>query len=96
MLQLLAGDVLMFPRGAAHTLRSIGGGDSEDPADNTPAQRHFNGVLTEVTRHGAENPLDMLCGTFVVGGAAACCCAPCRRCCTSAPPSAPTAPGSAR
>ena len=69
MLQLEAGDVLMFPRGAAHTLRSVGGGDNEDPASNSQQQQHFNGVLTEVTRKGTQDPLDMLCGTFVVGGA---------------------------
>jgi AraC family transcriptional regulator, activator of mtrCDE len=68
-LELEAGDVLLFPRGAAHTLRSVGGGgDSEDPAYNSLAARHFNGVLTEVTLHGEGQPLDMLCGTFAVGG----------------------------
>lgn len=67
-LELEAGDVLLFPRGAAHVLRSISGGDSEDPAYNSLAARHFNGVLTEVTLHGEGQPLDMLCGTFAVGG----------------------------
>ncbi len=67
-LELEAGDVLLFPRGAAHILRSIGGGDSEGPAFNSLPARHFNGVLTEVTLRGEGQPLDMLCGTFAVGG----------------------------
>ena len=67
-LELEAGDVLLFPRGAAHVLRSVGGGDSEDPAYNSLPAQHFNGVLTEVTLHGEGQPLDMLCGNFAVGG----------------------------
>jgi len=67
-LELEAGDVLLFPHGAAHVLRSVVGGDSEDPAYNSLPARHFNGVLTEVTLHGEGQPLDMLCGTFAVGG----------------------------
>ncbi|MDB5973452.1 MAG: Transcriptional regulator, AraC family [Nevskia sp.] len=68
-LELEAGDVLLFPRGAAHILRSVGGDDDgEDPAYNSLAARHFNGVLTEVTLRGEGQPLDMLCGTFAVGG----------------------------
>ncbi len=66
LLELEAGDVLLFPRGAAHTLHSIGGG--ENPAYNKLPARHFNGVLTEVTLRGEGAPLDMLCGTFTVGG----------------------------
>ena len=65
-LELEAGDVLLFPRGAAHLLRSVG--DSEDPAFNNLPLRHFNGVLTEVTLRGEGQPLDMLSGTFAVGG----------------------------
>lgn len=65
-LELEAGDALLLPRGAAHTLHSPGG---DGPAANTSAQRRFNGVLTELTLDGEGEVLDMLCGSFFVGGA---------------------------
>jgi AraC family transcriptional activator of mtrCDE len=34
------------------------------------ASRHFHGVVTEVTVPGAAAPLDILCGTFVLGSSA--------------------------
>ena len=64
-LRVAAGDVLLFPHGAAHTLSGLHGGKSR-PAES----RHFNGVVTEVTVPGAAAPLDILCGTFVLGSAA--------------------------
>ncbi|EHP44284.1 putative AraC-type DNA-binding transcriptional regulator [Cupriavidus basilensis OR16] len=66
-ISLRAGDVLLFPHGSAHTLRSLpddaGGADARTPAQAT----RFNGLLTEVTIPGDTHPLDMLCGTFVLG-----------------------------
>lgn len=67
-LELEAGDVLLLPRGAGHTLRSLGG-DDHAPVANITAQRRFNGVLTEVTLGGEGEVLDMLCGSFFVGSA---------------------------
>jgi AraC family transcriptional regulator, activator of mtrCDE len=66
-MELEAGDVLLFPHGAAHTLRSMQG-DENATRPPTPPVHHFNGVLTEVTRPGDGDPLDMLCGTFVLKG----------------------------
>lgn len=72
-LRVAAGDVLLFPHGAAHTLSGVHGG-SLRPANTRqeagPESRHFNGVVTEVTVPGAAAPLDILCGTFVLGSAA--------------------------
>lgn len=64
-----AGDVLLFPHGAAHSLSSMlsgGPGNRRQSAES----RHFNGVVTEITVPGALAPLDILCGTFVLGNAA--------------------------
>ncbi|GJG95481.1 AraC family transcriptional regulator [Cupriavidus pauculus] len=63
--RVAAGDVLLFPHGAAHTLSGVHGGKTR-PAES----RHFNGVVTEVTVPGAAEPLDILCGTFVLGSSA--------------------------
>jgi AraC family transcriptional activator of mtrCDE len=64
-LQVGAGDVLLFPHGAAHTLHGVQGGRRRPPE-----ARHFNGVVTEVSVPGAATPLDILCGTFVLGSSA--------------------------
>lgn len=68
-LRVAAGDVLLFPHGAAHTLSRVHGGTTRQ-ADSGPESRHFNGVVTEVTVPGAAEPLDILCGTFVLGSSA--------------------------
>lgn len=60
-----AGDVLLFPHGSAHTLRSSGLPDDASPMP--VPQTRFNGLLTELTIPGDAHPLDMLCGTFVLG-----------------------------
>ncbi|MDF3887153.1 AraC family transcriptional regulator [Cupriavidus basilensis] len=62
-----AGDVLLFPHGTAHTLRSLPDGAAPAGADMPAHRARFNGLLTEVTVPGDERPLDMLCGTFVLG-----------------------------
>ncbi|MGO4156181.1 cupin domain-containing protein [Cupriavidus sp. YAF13] len=65
-ISLDTGDVLLFPHGSAHTLRSLPEGT--EGAAGAPAQTtRFNGLLTEVTMPGDTHPLDMLCGTFVLG-----------------------------
>jgi AraC family transcriptional activator of mtrCDE len=64
-LRVSTGDVLLFPHGAAHTLQGARGGPRR-----APESRQFNGVVTEVTVPGAEAPLDILCGTFVLGSSA--------------------------
>jgi AraC family transcriptional activator of mtrCDE len=65
MLRVGAGDVLLFPHGAAHTLQRAHSGRRR-----VPESRQFNGVVTEVTVPGAGAPLDILCGTFVLGSSA--------------------------
>jgi len=65
LLPVSAGDVLLFPHGAAHALVGVQRGPS-----TLRESRHFNGVVTEVTLPGAAAPLDILCGTFVLGSAA--------------------------
>ncbi len=65
--ELRAGDVILFPHGAAHRIRSIGGGDSPPSIALPPTTRRFNGLLTEITRPGPGEPLEMLCGTFALG-----------------------------
>ncbi|SDP39393.1 AraC family transcriptional regulator, activator of mtrCDE [Ralstonia sp. 25mfcol4.1] len=69
-LRVGAGDVLLFPHGAAHTLSGVHGGTTRQGAASGPESRHFNGVVTEVTVPGAAEPLDILCGTFVLGSSA--------------------------
>ena len=64
-LRATAGDVLLFPHGAAHTLMGLQAGSR-----TVAPSRHFNGVVTEVTVPGAAAPLDILCGTFVLGSSA--------------------------
>lgn len=64
-LRVSAGDVLLFPHGAAHTLTG-----RHASKRRITESRHFNGVVTEVTVPGAAAPLDILCGTFVLGSAA--------------------------
>jgi AraC family transcriptional activator of mtrCDE len=65
VLPVSAGDVLLFPHGAAHTVVGLKAG-----ARRAVESRHFNGVVTEITVPGAAAPLDILCGTFVLGGSA--------------------------
>jgi AraC family transcriptional activator of mtrCDE len=60
-----AGDVLIFPQGVGHTLESIHLNEN-DTAPDDQGQRHFNGVVTEVRSDGQGQPLDMLCGMFVM------------------------------
>lgn len=60
-----AGDVLIFPQGAQHTLESIAL-DEHEPRPADGGQRHFNGVVTEVHVEGKGGELDMLCGMFVM------------------------------
>jgi len=66
-LQLDAGDVLLFPHGNAHTLRSLRAGAGADAAATAAPQARFNGLLTELSIPGDDTRLDMLCGTFVLG-----------------------------
>lgn len=68
--RVAAGDVLLFPHGAAHTLSGVHGGTTRS-AEARPETRHFNGVVTEIIVPGTEKPLDILCGTFVLGSSAA-------------------------
>lgn len=77
-LQVKAGDVLLFPHGAAHTLSAQSMQSRQSPQAGQPdgrrrftESRHFNGVVTEVSVPGALAPLDILCGTFVLGSSAA-------------------------
>jgi AraC family transcriptional activator of mtrCDE len=80
-LQVKSGDVLLFPHGAAHTLSAqsmqsrqspkAGEAGQADGRRRSAESRHFNGVVTEVSVPGALAPLDILCGTFVLGSSAA-------------------------
>lgn len=65
VLRVSAGDVLLFPHGAAHTIVGLKGS-----ARRAAESRHFNGMITEITVAGAATPLDILCGTFVLGNSA--------------------------
>lgn len=60
VVRLVAGDVLLFPHGAAHTLRAMHRGARQAPTLS------FNGVVTEVLVEGAAEPLNILCGTFIL------------------------------
>ena len=64
---LQPGDVILFPHGAAHRIRSVAGGDDPPSIIAPPTSRRFNGVLTEITRPGAGTALQMLCGTIALG-----------------------------
>ncbi|MHA6205935.1 AraC family transcriptional regulator [Dyella soli] len=68
-LELAAGDVLMFPHGARHTLVSAVDADDLAPPPTPSETQHFNGVVTEVEQQGEGEPYDMLCGNFVLGDA---------------------------
>ncbi len=65
VLPVTAGDVLLFPHGAAHTMTGLAGGSRR-----VVESRQFNGLVTEITVAGAAAPLDILCGTFMLGGSA--------------------------
>ncbi|WP_198651473.1 AraC family transcriptional regulator [Dyella sp. C11] len=65
---LQKGDVLLFPYGDAHILRSA----PDDAGHRSPAGRETrkqNGRVTLVERTGDGELLDMLCGEFVLSGA---------------------------
>jgi AraC family transcriptional activator of mtrCDE len=65
---LQKGDVLLFPYGDAHILRSArAAGAGRRPAG--AETRHFNGQVTLVERPGDGEALDMLCGEFQLSGA---------------------------
>ncbi|MBY4897929.1 AraC family transcriptional regulator [Cupriavidus sp. AU9028] len=69
-LRLAPGDIVLFPRGAAHHLLFAGGAHGRGPASRT--RTRFNGVVNEVSLKGSaerrqDDDLDMLCGTFTLG-----------------------------
>lgn len=62
------GDVLLLPHGAAHTVSvDMPGGNA---LHGVLVERHFNGLVTEITVAGEKRRLDLLCGTFVLGASA--------------------------
>lgn len=72
--RLAAGDVVLFPRGAAHYVHFGGGAPDARAAART--RSGFNGLVTEVTLPGSRgrnadgeegDALDLMCGTFVLG-----------------------------
>lgn len=63
---LQQGDVLLFPYGDAHVLRSA---PSAGKVPARPEKRRPHGAVTLVEREGEGEPLDMLCGQFVLSGA---------------------------
>ena len=65
-LELASGDIVVFPRGAAHTLQSLGAGGCEVPPPEEPLERKFNGAVTEVFHAGKDEKMDILCGNFVL------------------------------
>ncbi|ARP85381.1 AraC family transcriptional regulator [Bordetella genomosp. 9] len=58
---LRAGDIVLFPRGAAHRLHDGSGAPARPPRD-----RQAGGVLVKDSTEGGEPDFDMLCGRFVV------------------------------
>lgn len=65
---LQKGDVLLFPYGGAHILRSRSStGEQRRPA--APETRRPQGRVTLVERAGDGDALDMLCGQFTLAGA---------------------------
>lgn len=69
-LRVQAGDVLLFPHGAAHILRTLEGGPGNASAHAPDVRTHFNGLVTEITAPDREERLDMLCGTFLLRASA--------------------------
>lgn len=65
VVRISPGDVLLFPHGAAHTI--VRAAKSRQRAAES---RHFNGMVTQVTVAGTGAPLEILCGTFVLGPSA--------------------------
>lgn len=65
--EVAGGDVLLFPYGAPHVLRSSVEGDLPVHTADTE-RRSFNGAVTLVERTGEGEPFDMLCGRFVLAG----------------------------
>lgn len=59
--QLEPGDIVLFPRGAAHRLHD---GSGRKPP---PAQRRQGPALTTLESKGRGEPADVLCGRFVLG-----------------------------
>ncbi len=66
-MELAAGDVVVFPHGAAHSMLSAVDGDADATTTSAMESRRFNGVLTEVQLAGQGEGYDMLCGNFVLG-----------------------------
>lgn len=64
-MKIVAGDIVLFPRGTAHTVRSLLG--TELPIVAQVATRTFNGAVTELTLPQGEHALDLLCGSFMLG-----------------------------
>jgi AraC family transcriptional activator of mtrCDE len=62
------GDVLIFPYGDAHIMRSVAGGADRHRLARDQAPR-FNGRVTLVEHAGDGPALDMLCGEFQLSGA---------------------------
>lgn len=61
--QLESGDLVLFPRGAAHILRN-----ASDSAPVAYAEtRSPHGLVTQVDRTGGESDFDVLCGMFELG-----------------------------
>ncbi|CAM2157278.1 AraC family transcriptional regulator, activator of mtrCDE [Pararobbsia alpina] len=59
-IRMRAGDVLMFPSGAAHYMHD---GSGETPIAHS---REPEGMHAVVTNHGAGAPTDLLCGRFLI------------------------------
>jgi len=65
---LRKGDVLLFPYGDAHIMRSVAAEGARKPPSAAETRR-FNGQVVLVERAGEGEPLDMLCGEFQLSGA---------------------------
>jgi AraC family transcriptional activator of mtrCDE len=61
--ELSAGDIVLFPRGAAHRLHD---GSGRKPR---PLKVRQSSVLRVVETTGKGSPADVLCGRFILGGA---------------------------
>ncbi|AIF48694.1 AraC family transcriptional regulator [Dyella japonica] len=68
IIALRKGDVLLFPYGDAHIMRSVASA-GERRLPSGPETRRFNGQVTLVERAGEGEALDMLCGEFALSGA---------------------------
>lgn len=68
-LPIQGGDVLLFPYGAPHVLRSSAGSVLDASAPEAE-RRSFNGLVTLIERPGDGEVIDMLCGRFFLSGGA--------------------------